>query len=122
MFTFIKQRLASFRWALKGGKDLFSHHPNAQVHLLATLIVLPLAIFLQISTIEWCLIILCIMLVIAMEAMNSSLEYLADKVSPEHDELIGKSKDIAAAAVLITAVGAAIIGGIIFFPKLYALI
>lgn len=122
MFTFIKQRLTSFLWALKGIKDLFSHHPNAQVHLLATLVVIPLSIFLQISTIEWCLIVFCIVLVIAMEAMNSSLEYLADKVSPEHNDLIGKSKDIAAAAVLITAIGAAIIGCLIFLPKLYVLV
>lgn len=122
MFTFFKQRLASFQWALKGIKDLFTQHPNAQVHLMATCMVIPFGIFLQLSIIEWCLITLCIVLVMSMEALNSSLEYLADKVSLEHDELIGKSKDIAAAAVLITAIGAAIVGSLIFLPKLYALI
>lgn len=121
MFQFIKQRLASFQWALKGMKDLFTNHPNAQVHLGASLVVIPLALFLQISTIEWCLIILCITLVMAMEALNSALEYLADKICPEQDELIGKAKDIAATAVLLSAIGAALIGSLIFLPKIYAL-
>jgi diacylglycerol kinase len=122
MLKFIRQRIASFKWALKGLKDLFTHHPNAQIHLLATLMVVPLAIFLQVSLVEWCLLILCIVLVMAMEAMNSALEYLADKVSPEHDELIGKSKDIAAGAVLLCAIGAALVGLLILGPKLYALL
>lgn len=121
MIKFLRQRIASFKWALKGLKDLFSNHPNAKMHLLATILVVPLAFFLQVSLMEWCLLILCIALVMAMEAINSSLEYLADKVSPEHDDLIGKSKDIAAGAVLWCAIGAALIGGLIFVPKLYAL-
>ncbi|WMX14662.1 MULTISPECIES: diacylglycerol kinase [unclassified Aureispira] len=121
MIKFIQQRIASFKWAIKGLKDLFSNHPNAQVHLLATVLVIPIAFFLQITLIEWALIILCIALVTAMEAMNSALEYLADKISPEHDELIGKSKDIAAGAVLLSAIGAALVGALILGPKLYAL-
>lgn len=122
MIKFIQQRLASFKWAFKGLGDLFSHHPNAKMHLLASIIVVPLAFLLQVSLVEWCLLILCIVLVMAMEAMNSALEYLADKVSPEHDALIGKSKDIAAGAVLLCAMGAALVGALIFVPKLYALL
>lgn len=122
MIKFIQQRITSFKWAFKGLGDLFSQHPNAKMHLLATIIVVPLAFFLQVSLAEWCLLILCIVLVMAMEAMNSALEYLADKVSPEQDELIGKSKDIAAAAVLLCAIGAALVGTLIFAPKLYALL
>jgi diacylglycerol kinase len=64
---------------------------------------------------------LCIALVLALEAVNSAIEYLADKISPEQDPLIGKAKDIAAGAVLIAAIGAAIIGSLIFIPKLIAL-
>lgn len=121
MIKFLQKRIASFRWAFKGLNDLFLHHPNAQIHLLATVIVIPLAFVLDVSIIEWCLLILCITLVVAMEAINSALEYLADKVSPEQDELIGKSKDIAAGAVLWCAIGAALIGMLILGPKLYAL-
>lgn len=122
MFQFIKQRIASFKWAILGIKDLISHHPNAQVHSMATLVVIPLAFYLGLSIVEWCLIVLCIVLVLAMEAMNSAVEYLADKISPEHDPLIGKAKDIAAAAVLLSALGAAVVGLLIFVPKLYALL
>jgi len=121
MLQFIKQRLASFKWAFKGIGDLFSHHPNAKVHLLATAVVIPLSFWLQITAIEWCIIILCIVLVMSMEAMNSAVEYLCDKVSPEQDELVGKAKDIAAAAVLISSIGAALVGGIILLPKFYFL-
>jgi diacylglycerol kinase len=121
MLQFIQQRLASFKWAFKGIGDLFSHHPNAKVHLFATGLVVPLSFWLQITAIEWCLIVLCIVLVMSMEAMNSALEYLADKVSLEENELIGKAKDIAAAAVLISSIGAILVGGLILLPKFYLL-
>lgn len=122
MLHYIKRRLASFGWAVQGIIDLFSHHPNAQIHLLATLIVLPTGFMLGLSAVEWCIIVLCIILVLALEAMNSAVEYLADKISPEKDVLIGKAKDIAAGAVLLGAVGAVVIGGIIFVPKILLLI
>ena len=57
-----------------------------------------------------------------MEAMNSAVEYLADKVSPEHDELIGKAKDIAAGAVFLCSIGAASVGCILLLPKVVALL
>lgn len=119
MLQYLQKRLFSFKWAIKGLIDLFSNHPNAKIHLLATSIVIPTAIYYQLSSIEWCLIILCIVLVLAMEAFNSALEYLADKLSPEHDVLIGKAKDIAAAAVLLCAIGAAAVGAVIFLPKIF---
>jgi diacylglycerol kinase len=121
MIHYIKRRLASFGWAIKGIIDLIRNHPNAQIHVLATCIVLPLGFYFNLLPLEWGLIILCIALVLALEAVNSAIEYLADKISPEQDPLIGKAKDIAAGAVLIAAIGAAIIGSLIFIPKLIAL-
>ena len=121
MIHYIKRRLASFGWAIKGIIDLIRNHPNAQIHVLATFMVLPLGFYFHLPPVEWGLIILCIALVLALEAVNSAVEYLADKISPEQDPLIGKAKDIAAGAVLIAAVGAAIIGSLIFIPKVIAL-
>ena len=121
MFKFLRQRIKSFKWAIKGIFNLFSTHPNAQIHLLATIIVIPLSFFLEVSIAEGCIVALCIAMVLSMEALNSSIEYLADKVSAEEDELIGKAKDIAAAAVLISALTSAIVGGMIFIPKIYLL-
>ena len=118
MFKFLRGRILSFKWAIKGVFNLFSTHPNAQIHLLAAITVIPLSFFLQISKTEGCIVTLCIALVLSMEALNSAIEYLADKVSAEEDELIGKAKDIAAAAVLISALAAAVVGGMIFIPKI----
>lgn len=121
-FSFLKARIYSFKWAFLGVKDLFWKHPNAQIHALATFWVVPLGIYLALPLVEWALIVLCIALVLSMEALNSAVEYLADKVSPEQDVLIGKAKDIAAAAVLISSIGAAVVGLLILGPRLYVVL
>ena len=120
MIDFLRQRLMSFKWAFKGFFDLFNSHPNAQIHLLATTVVVPAIFFFRLSSIETCLIVLCVAFVLSMEALNSALEYLSDFVSSEEDALIGKAKDIAAAAVLIAAIAATLVAGIIFIPKITA--
>jgi len=71
--------------------------------------------------IEWCLVILAIALVIACEAINTAIEFLTDRVSTEPHPLSGKAKDVAAGAVLISSAGAAVIGVMIFGPKLWRL-
>lgn len=119
MFHYLKNRLLSFKWAIKGLIDLFRNHPNAQIHLLATILVFVLSWYFQISAVEFGLVLLCIGLVIAMEAVNSAIEYLCDKVSEEHHELIGKAKDIAAGAVLICAIVAVGVGALVFLPKVW---
>jgi len=121
MKKFILGRLRSFKWAGKGILDLVRNHPNAQVHCLAILVVTPLAFFLGMNAIEWCIIVLCFALVLSMEAMNSGLEYLTDLVSPEHHPLAGKAKDIAAGAVLICSIAAVIVACILFVPKIILL-
>ena len=73
--------------------------------------------FFEVSRWEWCLLILCVAVVLAAEAFNSALEYLVDLVSPGQHPLAGKAKDIAAGAVLIVAIGAALVGLLIFIPK-----
>lgn len=113
----LKNRIASFGYAIKGIVDLFKTQMNARIHLLATFFVLLLGWFFQISNVEWCLCIIAITSVLAAEAFNTALEYLTDLVSPDYHILAGKAKDAAAAAVLLTAIGAAIIGIIIFLPK-----
>ncbi len=116
--SIFKKRIDSFRFAFKGLADLFISQPNARIHGVATVIALILGGILGLSKIEWCLIILCIFSVLAAEAFNTALEYLTDLVSPEYHMLAGKTKDVAAAGVLITAIGAFIIGIIIYAPKI----
>lgn len=118
----LRKRLKSFKYAFQGIVDLFKHQPNARIHALLTVISLVAAAYFRISTTEWYLIIICIAMVFAAEAFNTSLEYLTDLVSPDYHELAGKAKDAAAAAVLFTAIGAFIIGICIFVPRLFVLL
>ena len=78
--------------------------------------------FFQISRTEWCWIILAIAMVWTAEALNTAFEFLADVASPEFHPTVRDAKDVAAGAVLVTAVAATIIGGLIFWPHLAKLV
>ncbi len=109
----------SFYFAYKGIADLFSgRHPNAIIHLLAVVVVCIAGFFFGLSASEWLVIVLCFVIVIALEAVNSAIEYVVDLASPEYHKLAEKAKDMAAAAVLISAIGSVIIAAIIFLPKI----
>ena len=112
----LKRLNKSFKFAIKGIIELFTKEKNAQIHALAVVIVTSLGIIVDIKMSEWAIIVLCFMVVIAAEGFNTSIEKIVDLVSPEYHPLAAKAKDIAAGAVLITAIGAAIIGLIIFVP------
>ncbi|MCH2044593.1 MAG: diacylglycerol kinase family protein [Saprospiraceae bacterium] len=116
--NYIKKRLLSFKWAFKGLFDLLMNHPNVKIHLLASIVAIGLSVYFNISSVEWCIIILSIVLVISLEAMNSALEYLTDLASPEQHPLAGKAKDIAATAVLVAAMGTVAVAAFIFIPKI----
>lgn len=116
----LRRLINSFGFATKGIIDLFQHHQNARIHLIVSILVTISGFLLHISPTEWIALVICIALVIALEGMNSAIEYLADLVSPDYHPLAGKAKDIAAGAVLWAVIGAVIVGGIIFFPKIYA--
>lgn len=118
----IRARILSFKYAFQGVKDLFTTQDNAKIHAIMMVLSLLLGWFLGLSATEWCLIIFAISSVLAAEAFNTALEHLTDLVSPEHHELAGRTKDAAAGGVLLTAIGAAIIGIIIFLPKCYQLL
>ena len=76
----------------------------------------------RIDAVAWCIILICIGVVIAFEAINTALEHLADAVNPETHPLVGKAKDVAAAAVLIASIVAGIVGIIIFAPRIIAIL
>jgi len=116
--SFLKNRINSFRYAINGVIDLFRTEAHARIHAVAALIAIILGWLLEISLTEWCLVVISIFLVISAEAFNTALEYLTDLVSPEQHPLAGKTKDVAAAGVLLTALNAFIIGTIIYVPKL----
>ncbi len=77
---------------------------------------------LHISSLEWLTVILCIAFVITTELLNTTIEKLADIIEPNQNKQIGLVKDMAAGAVLFAAIGAAVIGFIVFIPKIVALL
>jgi len=118
-FTFTG-RIRSFKYAFRGiGVMLVSQH-NAWIHALATVLVCATGWWLEIAPSQWCWIVLAIVAVWTAEALNTAFEFLADAASPEFHPLVEKSKDVAAGAVLIAAVGAAVIAILVFGPALAA--
>lgn len=117
----LRKRLASFRYALNGIRILIQQEHNAWIHCFAAICVVSAGLFLGLSPLEWMAVCMVIGAVFAAEAINSAIEALADLVSPQYNEAIKKTKDLAAGAVLITAIAAAAVGFIIFLPKLISL-
>jgi diacylglycerol kinase len=113
--------LRSFAHAGRGVVALFRAENNAKVHLLLAVAVVGAGLWLGLSATEWALILTQIGLVFAAEAINTALEKLADVVRPDYHPPIGAVKDLAAGAVLVLAVVAALVGGLILGPKLWAL-
>jgi diacylglycerol kinase (ATP) len=114
----LKKRVQSFGFAIKGLQTLFVTQANARVHALAIVVVTALGFYFNINKNEWCSVVLAFSLVLSAEALNTAIEFVVDLVSPQYHPLAGKAKDVAAAAVLITAMGAVIVGLIIFLPKI----
>jgi diacylglycerol kinase (ATP) len=109
-------RVRSFRHAIAGILRMIRCQHNAWIHAVITVAVLVAAFLLRISGADWCWIILATSIVWTAEALNTAFEFLADAASPEFHPLVRDAKDVAAGAVLLTAIAAAVIGLIIFWP------
>lgn len=113
----MKARLRSFGYAYKGIRLVFGKEPNMNIHLLFCMLVLIFGFIFDISIVEWLICLLCFGLVVSLEMVNSAIERLVDLVSPQKQASAGAIKDIAAGAVLVAAIASAIIGLLIFIPK-----
>jgi diacylglycerol kinase (ATP) len=118
MKMILVRRLQSFACALQGLAFLLRTQPNARVHLLAALLACGAGVYFGLGRAEWLWIAAAITLVWSAEAFNTALEQLADALHPDRHPAIGRAKDMAAAAVLIAAAGAAVIGMLVFVPHL----
>lgn len=116
------ERMKSFAFAWNGLKIFWREEPNSRIHFLATAVVIITGFLLKISKSEWFAVLLSIGFVLVTEIINTSIENLADFVSPGKDDRIKKIKDLSAAAVFIAAVTALLIGLIIFLPKIVHLL
>jgi diacylglycerol kinase len=120
--SYLSKRLKSFGYAFQGIRTLVTTQPHAQLHLLATIVVVTAGIRVGLRRWEWVAIMLCIGMVLMAEALNTALEFLADEVSLEQRERIGKAKDVAAGGVLIVAMISVVIAALVFWNHLARLI
>ena len=114
----LKSMFGSFKFAFNGLLLLLKNEHNSRIHFLAAIVAIAMGIILGLNHYEWSLLIIVIGIVFLTELLNSSLESLADLIDPEWNELIMKAKDYSAAAVLISAIVAIVVGGLIFIPKI----
>lgn len=116
-----KKLINSFKYALQGFASSFRTERNMKIHAVATILVIILGIYLKLNLIEWSIITIAIVIVISAELFNTAIETIVDMVSPQKNEKAKLAKDISAGAVLILAIGSAIVGFIIFLPKIIAI-
>jgi diacylglycerol kinase len=116
----MRARARSFVHAGAGVLAMFRTQPNARIHALAAIAVVAAGLALDVSRGDWCWLVVAMALVLAAECMNTALESLADAVAPDPHPLVGRAKDAAAGAVLLCAIGAALIGLLVLGPPLLA--
>lgn len=110
--------MKSFAFAFNGIKNLIKREHNARIHLVALVFVIGIGVFLKIELLEWVAIVIVSGLVILTELFNTAIERFADFVEPKWNVEIGLIKDYCAGAVLISAIIAVIVGGLVFIPKI----
>lgn len=114
------RRARSFQYAFEGWWYVLRTQRNAWIHALVSVGVFALALWLGIGPVEWAIILLAVMIVWMAEFMNTALEALIDMVSPAYHPLAKVAKDVAAACVLVGAIGSVVIGLLILGPPLWA--
>jgi diacylglycerol kinase (ATP) len=120
-FTFTG-RLRSMRFAVIGIGTMLASQHNAWVHAGASAAVVVAGAVFRLDRMEWCALILAMMAVWTAEALNTAFEFLCDVASPEFHPMVARSKDVAAGAVLLSAIGSVVVGMVIFVPHLLRLL
>lgn len=111
----------TFKYALRGIAKAFATQRNMQIHGVAFILVVVLGFYFQIDKMEWVAIVLCSGMVFSAEIINTSIEEIVNFISPEKNPKAGLIKDLAAGAVLITAIAAIVVASIIFVPNFFEL-
>lgn len=115
----MKKLINSFKYAICGIVTAMKRERNLKIHIIIMLLVIISGFIFNISTIEWIICIILFGLVISAEMFNTAIEITVNIAMPEKNEKAKNAKDISAGAVLITAIVSAIIGLIIFVPKIF---
>jgi diacylglycerol kinase len=120
MMAFFQSRIRSFGYAFSGWVHVIRTQRNAWIHALITMMALGVAAWLELSLQEWAILILTIALVWTAEFINTAIEAVVDLAVQEHHPLAKIGKDVGAAAVLIAAIAAIVVGLLLFGPPLWA--
>jgi diacylglycerol kinase len=115
----LKQRILSFKFAFEGIGYVLRTQPNAWIHDLITLVVIIVSFWLSLDNHEWALLILTIVVVWMAEMSNTAIEAVVDLLSPEIQQKAKIAKDVSAGVVLISAIGAIIVGTLIIGPRIF---
>jgi len=114
----LQKRIQSFQYAISGLRLIFKTDHNAWLHLLATIIVIILALFLRVSPTDAALLAIAVGMVWVAELFNTCIEKMMDFTSKEIHPTIKLIKDVSAGAVLTAAIISVVIGCLVFIPKI----
>ena len=114
--------LASFKYAFRGLKAVISSERNAKIHLGFAVLAVLLSLLLGVTAMEFLFVFSSIVMVFFSEIVNTAIEKSLDLISQENNHLVQLIKDMMAAAVLVTALGAIVVAGVVFGPKFYQIL
>jgi len=114
--------LSSFKYAIRGLKEVIKSERNAKIHIFLAFLAIVSSIILRVGVLEFLFVFLSIVLVIFAEIVNTAIEKTLDLISQENNHAIQITKDMMAAAVLLTAIGAIVVAGIVFIPIIIEII
>lgn len=117
-----KKLVNSFKYAGKGFISSFKSERNMKIHIIIMFLIIILGILLKINKAEWITCIICFAIVISGELFNTTIEIVVDMITPYKDEKAKLAKDISASGVLVLAIGTAIVGSLIFVPKILEIV
>lgn len=114
----LQKEVRSFKYAFNGIVGAIKSELHIKFHVLAAVLVIVCGFVFDVSSLEWCVLLLCIGAVFSAELINTAIEKWLDYSHPKQHKTVGFVKDVAAGAVLVLSIISACIAGIIFIPKL----
>lgn len=113
-----KRLIFSFKYAAEGVWFAFTNNQNLQIHVAIAILVILMSIVFRINGFEMGILGVIILLVIAAEMINTSIEEMVDLITTEHRQEAKIAKDVAAGMVLVTSIGSIIVGILVFLPHI----
>ena len=108
-----------FQDAFQGLRQSVQKQSSYKVHFLFAFLVILTGLLLNLDSVRWALLILCITIVLAGEMLNTSMEELAKAITDQHDEHIARALNIASGAILVLSLGAAVVGLLVFIEAFF---